>query len=122
MKKITVIEDEGIIRLNLLHLLNAQGFNTIGAENGSVGVRLVREFIPDLIICNIKMPGLNGYEVFKELRSDFSTAAIPFIFLTAQIDMNEFSQEDKKTIRYLGKPFMAHELLEIIAEFLGSES
>jgi CheY-like chemotaxis protein len=58
MKKILVIEDEGIIRLNLLHLLNAQGFNTIGAENGSVGVRLVREFIPDLITCNIKMPFL----------------------------------------------------------------
>jgi len=122
MKKILVIEDEGIIRLNLLHLLNAQGFNTIGAENGSVGVRLVREFIPDLIICNIKMPGLNGYEVFRELRSDSSTAAIPFIFLTAQIDMNKFSPEEQRTIRYLGKPFMANELLEIIAEFLGSES
>ncbi len=122
MKKILVIENEGIIRLSLRHLLNANGFDTIEAENGFVGLRLVREFVPDLILCNIKMPGLNGYEVFRELRRNSSTAAIPFIFLTAQIDINEFSQEEQRTIRYLDKPFIADELLEIIAEFLGSES
>lgn len=120
MKRILVIEDEGIIRLNLLQILNANGYEVIGAENGAVGLRLVREFIPNLIICNIKMPVLDGYEVFRELRSDTMTAQIPFIFLTAQMDLEQLSQEEQQTIRYLCKPFLSNELLELILEIVGS--
>lgn len=116
MKRILVIEDEGIIRLNLLQILNASGYNAIGAENGAVGLQLVKEFIPDLIICNIKMPVLDGYEVFRELRSDPVTALIPLIFLTAQIDIENFSQEEKLSIKYLYKPFLSNELLALISE------
>lgn len=119
MKNILVVEDEGIIRLNLLQILNANGYNAIGAENGAVGLRLVREFTLDLIICNIRMPVLNGYEVFRELQRDSTTAKIPFIFLTAQMDTDEFSQEEQQSIRYLCKPFINNELLEMIAEVLG---
>ncbi|MEO8891231.1 MAG: response regulator [Coleofasciculaceae cyanobacterium] len=122
MKRILVIEDEGIIRLNLLQILNANGYEVIGAENGAVGLRLVREFIPNLIICNIKMPVLDGYEVFRELRSDAITAQISFIFLTAQMDLEQFSQEEQQTIRYLCKPFLSNELLELISEIIGFQS
>lgn len=118
MKKIIVIEDEGIIRLNLLQILNANGYEVIGAENGAVGLRLVREFLPDLIVCNIKMPVLGGYEVFRELRRDSITAQIPFIFLTAQMDIDEFSEEEQQNLRYLYKPFITNELLELISEVL----
>lgn len=122
MKRILVIEDEGIIRLNLLQILNANGYEVIGAENGAVGLRLVREFIPNLIICNIKMPVLDGYEVFRELRSDAITAQISFIFLTAQMDLEQFSQEEQQTIRYLCKPFLSNELLELISGIIGFQS
>jgi diguanylate cyclase len=122
MKKILVIEDEGIIRLNLLHILNANGYNTIGAENGAVGLRLVKEFMPDLIICNIRMPVLSGYEVFRELRRDSTTAKVPFLFLTAQMDTDEFSQEEQQSIRYLSKPFLSSEFLAVIFEIFSSES
>lgn len=120
MKKILVIEDEGIILLNLLQILNANGYNAIGAENGAVGLQLVREFIPDLIICNIKMPVLDGYEVFRELLNDPVTALIPFIFLTAEMDVEKFSQAEQQTISYLGKPFLSNELLELISKVFGS--
>lgn len=119
MKRILVIEDEGIIRLNLLQILNANGYEVIGAENGAVGLRLVREFIPNLIICNIKMPILNGYEVFRELRSDPITAQIPFIFLTAELEIEKFSQDEQQTIKYLCKPFLTNELLELVSELVG---
>jgi CheY-like chemotaxis protein len=122
MKRILVIEDEGIIRLNLLQILNANGYEVIGAENGAVGLQLVREFMPNLIICNIKMPVLDGYEVFRELRSDAITAQISFIFLTAQMDLEQFSQEEQQTIRYLCKPFLSNELLELISEIIGFQS
>ena len=117
MNKILVIEDEGIIRLNLLQILNAQGYNVLGAENGAVGLRLVREFSPDLIICNIKMPVLDGYAVFRELRSDSNTATIPFIFLTAQMDTEAFSEEEQQNIKFICKPFINNELVELIATF-----
>lgn len=119
MKKIVVIEDEGIIRLNLLYLLNANGFEVVGAENGAVGLRLVREFIPDLILCNVKLPVLSGYEVFRELGKHSTTATIPFILLTAQIENEEIIQSEQvRNIRYLSKPFITNELLAIIAEIL----
>lgn len=122
MKNILVVEDEGIIRLNLLQILNANGYNAIGAENGAVGLRLVREFTLDIIICNIRMPVLGGYEVFRELQRNSSTAKIPFIFLTAQMNIDEFSQEEQQSIRYICKPFITNELLEMIAKIFGSES
>ncbi len=122
MKNILVVENEGIIRLNLLQILNANGYNAIGAENGAVGLRLVREFTLDLIICNIRMPVLSGYEVFRELQRNSTTAKIPFIFLTAQMDTDEFSQEEQQSIRYICKPFITNELLEMIAKVFGSES
>lgn len=120
MKKVLVIEDEGIIRLNLLYLLNAQGFETIGAENGSVGLSLVREFIPDLIICNLKMPLLNGYELLQKLDQDSTTATIPLLFLTAQLEDEEIIQRSPlRNIRYVYKPFIPSDLLDMIADMLG---
>lgn len=84
MKSILIIENEGIIRLNILNILERNGFNAIGAEDGQIGVELAREFVFDLIFCNITMPRRNGDEVLEELRNYPITATIPFIFITAQ--------------------------------------
>lgn len=84
--KILVIEDEFFIRENLLELLEIEGFDAVGAENGLVGVRLAKEYQPDLILCDVMMPELDGFGVLKALREDSATATIPFLFLSASGD------------------------------------
>jgi diguanylate cyclase (GGDEF)-like protein len=116
MYKILVIEDERSIRINLLKLLSAEGFQAIGAENGSCGVQLARREQPDVIICDILMPILDGYGVLKALQQDPTTATIPFIFLTAKADRADWRQAmTLGADDYLTKPFTRAELLEAIA-------
>jgi CheY-like chemotaxis protein len=84
--KILVIEDEHLLRREILTMLGFEGFEPIGAEDGVMGVQLAREHQPDLIICDVMMPRLDGYGVLMELRSDPATAVIPFVFLTARAE------------------------------------
>ncbi len=115
MTTILVIEDDEIIRSNVLDLLTAEGFSAIGAENGLVGVRAAREHLPGLIICDIMMPELDGYGVLAALRQDPVTSTIPFIFLTAKAGWADLRHgmalgaDD-----YLTKPFTRKELLQAI--------
>ena len=85
MKKILVIEDEARTRNLFVKCLEAEGFYTIGAENGLVGIQQAQEKLPDLVICDIVMPQLDGYGVLTALRQNPVTAIIPFIFLTAKV-------------------------------------
>jgi len=119
MNKILVIEDERAIRINLLKLLSVEGFQAIGAENGIRGVELAQTHQPDLIICDILMPELDGYGVLKALQQDPMTATIPFIFLTAKADRADWRQAmNMGADDYLTKPFSRGELLEAIASRL----
>jgi signal transduction histidine kinase len=86
MTKILVIEDEMAIRENMAEILEYEGYEVLSAEQGLIGVQMAREYMPDLVICDIMMPLLDGYGVLNELRSQTETAAIPFIFLTAKAD------------------------------------
>lgn len=116
MKKILVIEDEAITRNLFLDSLKAEGFCVIGAENGRIGVQQAREQLPDLVICDIKMPELDGYGVLTKLRQDPATAIIPFIFLTAKVAKTERRQGMQLGADdYLTKPSTVEELLEAIA-------
>jgi len=116
MTKILVIEDQDGIRTNLLELLDAQLYSVMGAENGRVGVQLAREFLPDVIICDIVMPELDGYGVLNELRQDPTTSAIPFIFLTARADRADLRQGmDLGADDYVVKPFTHAEILGAVA-------
>lgn len=81
MKKILVIEDDRLIRETVLELLESRGFEAVGAENGKVGIQLAAQ-IPDLILSDVMMPELDGFEVFAAVRSHPATASIPFIFMT----------------------------------------
>jgi len=114
-KRILVIEDEKAIREAILDMLEAEGFQAIGADNGRAGVRLAQEHFPDLILCDIMMPDLDGYGVLAELRRDPIWVTIPFIFLTARaerFDMRlgmELGADD-----YLTKPFTREEVLRTI--------
>ena len=120
VKKILVIEDEAIILFSTLNLLQKNGFDTVSAMDGDAGVELAKEFLPDLILCNIKLPKLRGDEVFRMLRNDPATAKIPFIFLTAQSNQVEIDRlRQLGTEGYLTKPYTSEELLQAIAKILG---
>ena len=115
MKKILVIEDAQSLRRDILEMLRFEGYDVVGAEDGLVGVDRAREEMPDLIICDIMMPGRDGYGVLEELRRDPLTTSIPFIFLTARTDRVDVRQGmELGADDYLTKPFTASELLATV--------
>jgi len=123
MSKILVIDDEESVRANLVELLEAEGFDVTGAENGRTGVQLARQHLPDLIICDITMPELDGYGVLAELRQDSATATIPFVFLTARADRSDLRQGmNLGADDYLVKPFTRDELLKAISTRLAKQT
>ncbi|MEG4321992.1 MULTISPECIES: response regulator [unclassified Microcoleus] len=116
MAKILVIEDEESIRENILELLEAENFEGIGATDGKVGIKLAIAQIPDLILCDMMMPEIDGHGVFKALRSDPMTATIPFIFLTAKADKSDIrAGMEMGADDYITKPCTPQELLKAIA-------
>jgi two-component system alkaline phosphatase synthesis response regulator PhoP len=116
MVKILVIEDEMEIRANLIDLLEAEGYDVIGADNGLTGILGAFEHSPDLVLCDVMMPELDGYEVLAALRQEPETALIPFIFLTAMADKLDVRQGmNLGADDYLTKPFSRSELLSAIA-------
>jgi CheY-like chemotaxis protein len=112
MTKILVIEDNNLMREIVLDILESRGFEAVGAENGQVGVQLAIAQIPDLILSDVRMPELNGLQVFAILRSHPATASIPFIFMTAS-DMEKALE--LKADGYLQKPCSVAEMLGAIA-------
>ncbi len=115
MHKILVIEDEESVRSNIIKLLQFENFHALGAENGYVGVQIAKEQIPDLIICDIMMPELDGYGVHKALCQDPITATIPFIFLSAKAEKADFRLGmNLGADDYLTKPFTRDELLNAV--------
>ncbi len=115
MIKILVIEDEEDIRANILEALEYEGFNAIGAANGRSGIASAKEHVPDLIICDISMPEMDGHTVISELRHDSLTAMIPFIFLTARTTNKDVRKGmNLGADDYLTKPFELDDLLAAI--------
>lgn len=115
MPKILIIEDERAVRSNIIDLLAVEGFETIGAENGQIGLKLAKERRPDLIICDVLMPRIDGYEVLRTLSQDGDTATIPFIFLTAKAERSDMRQGmELGAYDYLTKPFTRVELLAAV--------
>ncbi len=115
MKTILVIEDERAIRESMLDLLEAEGFNVVSAEDGDIGIQKAREHLPDLILCDITMPRMDGFEVLRRLRDQPTTATIPFIFLTARGAKEEIRQGmELGADDYLTKPCSINELLRAI--------
>ncbi|NJK27425.1 MAG: response regulator [Coleofasciculaceae cyanobacterium SM2_3_26] len=113
--KILAIEDEAAVRDNIMDMLSAEGFEAIAAENGSVGIHLATTERPDLILCDVMMPKMDGYEVLNRLRQDERTALTPFIFLTAKIEPSAIRMGmTQGADDYLTKPFSRQDLLAAI--------
>lgn len=113
--KILVIEDDETVRENVAELLELTGYELRTAENGVEGVKIASDFVPDLIVCDVMMPKLDGYGVLKILSEKDNLKHIPFIFLSAKSE----KQDRRKAMGlgaddYLTKPFDDVELLDIV--------
>lgn len=112
---VLIIEDNLEIRENTGELLQLQGYRVMEANNGSRGLELALENKPDIILCDIMMPGLNGYEVLAALKQNPATATTPFIFLTANSEKKEIQEGlNLGANAYLSKPFEAEDLFSEI--------
>jgi DNA-binding NarL/FixJ family response regulator len=115
MKRILVIEDEPEMRRNLIAILRLERFQPLAAENGQVGVELAQREKPDLVLCDVMMPKLDGYGVITALRASAETAAIPFIFLTARGEKPEIrAGMNLGADDYLTKPVAKADLLAAV--------
>ncbi len=115
MKKILLIEDDQALRENTAELLELSGFEVITAKNGKLGLDLAQKSLPQIIVCDIMMPELNGYEVLKALGEHEETKSIPFIFLSAKTDHTEVrTGMNLGADDYLTKTFEEEDLLAAI--------
>ena len=115
MKKILVIEDNAEVRENLEEILELSGYEVLTAEDGTVGVDIAVSEQPDLILCDVMMPKLDGFGVLNILSKKNNTADIPFIFLTAKAEKADFRRGmNLGADDYITKPFYKDELLDVI--------
>jgi len=113
--KILIIEDDPILSNNIRTLLEEEGFSVFFALNGVDGIVKAEKILPDLIVCDIMMPGKNGFEVKNELNKNENTFDIPLIFLTAKAEIAELRKGmDLGAEDYLFKPYKAEDLLRTI--------
>lgn len=116
MKTILIIEDNEDIRENLAEILELAGYRTLMAENGKVGIQMALKDEPDLILCDVMMPELDGFGVLRILDAKPQTADIPFIFLTAKADKADLRRGmNLGADDYITKPFEDVELLDAIS-------
>lgn len=120
--RILVIDDEDSLRERVMRMLTFEGFEVQGAADGREGVELAWKDPPDLVICDLLMPGINGFGVCRVLRDDSRTVKVPVIVLTAL-----GSQSDRERTHGLGanayvtKPFRAPVLMAAVRQCLGQD-
>ncbi|RKS53704.1 CRP-like cAMP-binding protein [Gillisia mitskevichiae] len=115
MKTILIIEDDAALRDNTAELLELYNFHVITAANGKIGIDKANAHIPDLIICDIMMPELDGYGVLDKVSKDSTTSHIPFIFLSAKTEHKEVRKGmDLGADDYITKPFEEEELISAV--------
>jgi two-component system, sensor histidine kinase and response regulator len=120
VSKILVIEDEDAVRENILELLSEEGYSVIEAPNGEDGIQKVWQEHPELVICDIMMPDLDGYGVLAKVRQDSRLSSIPFLFLTARVGRDDMRRGmGLGADDYITKPFTRQELLQAIETRLG---
>lgn len=115
MNTILVIEDNEEMAENIVGILELANYNVLSAPNGKMGVVLAQQHLPDLVLCDVMMPELDGYGVLHILNKNPETAGIPFIFLTAKADKSDFREGmNLGADDYITKPFDGFDLLKVI--------
>jgi len=123
MTKILVIEDEFDIRDEVISWLQFEGYDVVEADNGKTGLDAIYNETPDLVLCDVSMPLMDGHEVLIEIRSDVNYAQLPFIFLTAAADRD--AMRKGMTLGaddYLTKPFTHAEVITAVKTRLGKQA
>lgn len=119
MKKILVIEDDANIRESLVELLEMRSYEVLSAENGTDGLQMAMDSRPNLILCDVMMPGMNGYQVVEKVRANPELSATPFIFLSAKAMEQDILYGKKLGANsYLTKPFRAAELFSVVNDLI----
>jgi len=115
MIKVLYIEDDAVLRENTAELLELSGFNAITAPNGKIGIEKAKSELPDIILCDIMMLGIDGYGVLEALSKDKHTQLIPFIFLSAKTERQDIRKGmNLGADDYITKPFTEEELISAI--------
>jgi DNA-binding response OmpR family regulator len=115
MRTILIIEDDLALRENTAELLELENYKVLSAPNGKVGIVMAKKNIPDIILCDIMMPEVDGYGVLEAISKDSKTQHIPFIFLSAKTEHKEIRRGmDLGADDYLTKPFEEEELISAI--------
>jgi len=118
MPTILIIEDNKDILDILSELLKTENYNVLSADNGTSGLELATEYIPDLIICDVVMQELNGFQVIEQLKRNSNTKDIPVAFLSAIADSESIEKGIALGATFITKPFYWQELLQKIKELI----
>jgi CheY-like chemotaxis protein len=123
MKKcILLIEDNEPIRENTAELLELDNYEVIVATDGYEGLEMLQARKPDLILCDILMPKMDGYDFLRAMRKDYRFSSLPFIFFTAYSEKKDIEKGIQMgATDYLVKPFEANELIRLIQKYLPKE-
>ena len=115
MSKVLIIEDEKNIRETIKEILELNDYEIATAENGLIGIAKALQFKPDLIVCDVMMPEMDGFETLRNIRAINDISNTPFVFLTAKTETRDFREGmNSGADDFLNKPFNTQELLEVI--------
>jgi len=115
MSKVLIIEDEKNIRETIKEILELNDYEIATAENGLIGIAKALQFKPDLIVCDVMMPEMDGFDTLKNIRAINEISNTPFVFLTAKTETRDFREGmNSGADDFLNKPFNTQELLEVI--------
>jgi DNA-binding response OmpR family regulator len=110
-----VIEDEDPLRENLVELLELEGFTVTAAATAELGIELARQIEPDLVLCDVGLPGMTGHDVVRAIRAHPLTDGMPFVFLSGQAERTDVRAGMKLGADdYLTKPFAREDLLDVV--------
>ena len=121
-QKIMVVEDEeSLLKLESM-LLTSRGYQVCGVHNGEEALECIEKEMPDLVLLDVMMPGVNGFEVCSQIKSNPLTSHIPVVLLTAKKGQEDMAKgEAVKADRYITKPFRSAMVIETIQIFLGDD-
>lgn len=115
MTRVLIVEDQRSVRETVREMLINAGYDVLEAPHGAAAVTITQQEQPDLVLCDVQMPGMSGFDVLSTLRQDPATAVVPFIFLTAKTGKQELRQGmNLGADDYLTKPFTASELIRAV--------
>ena len=122
-KKIVYFEDDNDMIELVRIILSREGYQVEGAAEGHTGIKLAQEIHPDAILLDLMLPDMDGWEIFRRLKSDPSTADIPVIVITAKAQSIDkvLGLEIAKVDEYISKPFRPNELLERVNKIIAAE-